>query len=345
MFGFGYKGPLCACPAKFSPALLLPIPALELPPLPKMSELMTLGPAMPATSARASAQIKLLAGIRPPALPIPAALLGALSALAPAVVLIKKALGVNIAAPGASATLALSLKGLAALPPLPPAPALPAPLLVLNGAATTLQSIRAALGLNLLTPGILPKLQMSVNAVAALPPLPFDPAPLASMSTLLRVCAGLGIDLSSPGAVLKLAAACRAVAQLSLPALPNLSALLALLPSLQISHNIQSALKLRLNTPGINAQLKAGLAPLQQLEGLKISESALANAGAWSIWPHLTPAFGANLPAIAKLDFSPLAALPPLPSLGPLVGAASFVSAAGLGSKPGACATCVFSAA
>jgi hypothetical protein len=183
---------------------------------------------------------------------------------------------------------------------------------------------------------------MSVNAVAALPPLPFDPAPLAGMSTLLRVCAGLGINLSSPGAVLNLAAACRAVAQLSLPALPNLSALLALLPSLQIAHNLQSALKLRLNTPGINAQLKARLAPLQQLEGLKISAGALANAGAWSIWPHLTPAFSANLPAIAKLDFSPLAALPPLPHLGPLVGAASFVSAAGLGSKPGACATCVF---
>ena len=64
-------------------------------------------------------------------------------------------------------------------------------------------------------------------------------------------------------------------------------------------------------------------------------------------WQTIAPsaiAFGANLPAIAKLDFSPLAALPPLPSLGPLVGAASFVSAAGLGSKPGACATCVFSA-
>lgn len=340
MFGFGYKGPLCACPAKLSTTLVPPLPAIELPPLPRVSELMTLGPAMPATRPSAVASFKLFAGIRPPALPIPAATLAALSALTPAIVLIKKALGIDITLPGASAALALSLKGLGSLP-LPAAPALPLPMLSLNGAATVVQTMQSSMGLNLLMPGMLPKLQVAVNAVAALPPLPFDPAPLASMSTLLRVCAGLGINLSSPNAMVKLGAAGSAVAQLSLPALPNLSALLALLPSLQLTQNIQSAFKLKLGMPGINAQLKVSLAPLLELEGLKISAAAMANAGAWSIWPLITPAFSANFAAVAKLDFSPLASLPPLPNLGPLVGAASFVASAGLGSKPG-CSLCAF---
>lgn len=340
MFGLGSKGPLCACPAKFTPNLIPPIPALALPEFPQLNQLLALTPAMGAPAGAMSfiPNLGLLANLTLPGLPIPPLTLGSIAAIPPAMTLVTGALGIDLMKPGASAALALSLKGLLALP-LPPIPAIPLPLLKLNTILTTIQAVHANLGINLLKPNILPRLQLAINAIAALPPLPFNPAPVVAMGTLLRACAGLGINLTTPGAFLKLQASLNVIAQLALPALPNLNPLLALLALLQIFQNIQNVLGLNLQAPRLNLQIQAALLPLEQLEGLQISANAMSAAATWSQWPLLGLALNANLPLIAKLDFSPLAGLPKLPDLGPLAAVASFVSAAGLGLKP-SCPSC-----
>jgi hypothetical protein len=337
MLGLGSKGPLCVCPAKFSPHLALPaLPMLELPQLPNLNLLLNLAPAM-AGAGLSAANLKLLLGLKIPALPIPALQLGAMDAMLPALMLIKKSLGIDITAPGASAQLALSLHGLAKLP-LPPIPAIPLPLLELHGLVVSLQSIKMMTGFNLMTPS-LPKLQLAINAALALPPLPIDPMPVVHFSTLIRLCSGLGISITTPGAFLKLALACRAVASLSLPALPNLSSLLNLLNLLQITANLQSFFKLNLAIPGASLQLKLALAPLLELAQLKLGPPA---AG-WSMMPLMMPAISLGLPALPKLDFGPLLNLPALPNLGPLMAAISLTAALNLGMKPG-CLICPMAA-
>jgi hypothetical protein len=344
MFGFGSSGPLCACPAKLKLAGIpaaLPVP--ELPSLPPVLD--GLLPVLPGVAAQRALAPKLQArlsaamAVKLPALPVPSASLGALESLGPAVALVRKALGIDLASPAASAQLAASLRGLPGLP-LPPLPPIPPAALALNRVAMVVQCAQAQLGINLLKPALVPKLQATLNATVPPPPLPFDPAPFAALSSVLRLASAFKINLTTPSAVLKLAASVRAVAVLSVPALPPPGPTLHLSALLSLLNNLMQSLKLNLRLPVPRAQITAALPSLPELGALQLSESVGSAALAWVPLSALAPALSANLPALAKLDLSPLANLPPVPDLGPLAAAASLVTSLGLASRPGACGSC-----
>lgn len=334
------------CPAKFELASLPA--ALPVPDLPKLPAVLDgLWPVIPGVAAspnlapKRNARFAAAMAVSLPAAPIPVAHRRALESLGPALALVRKALGINLAAPTASAQLAASLRGLPRLP-LPPVPPVPIPsaAMALNNAAVIFPCAKAQPGINLKKPALVPKLQATLNATVAPPALPFDPSPVAALASVLRLASAFKINRTTPGAVLELAASVRAVAAVAVPALPPLLSMLHLSSLLALLNNLMQSLTLDWRVPIPRAQIVAAIPSLPALKNLQLSASVGSAAMAWMRLPALMPVLNANLPALAKLDLAPLADLPPIPNLGPLAAASSLVTSLGLGAKPGACGFC-----
>ncbi|MDB6125055.1 MAG: hypothetical protein JWQ71_4048 [Pedosphaera sp.] len=289
-----------------------------------------LGPASSCLNANAnmSAKLSLLAGLPP--LPIPALQLAALAALPPMTALIQSKMGFNPLLPMSAAVTAklnmtFSLLNGLVLPPISIGP-----LLQLGTTLSTIATLKAALGINLLAPNASIALQAALNATANLA-LPLSLAALTNAShyaMLASLAASMGISLA--GGLGPLAASLSLAAAVSLPALTfNPTELLAVISALAL---IRGLLRIDPFAADFSAKLNLGLAPLGAL-AVTIPVTLGAAAASGMLLGLLLPCLSMNLQAMAGINCSALIGIP-LPNLGPLTLAASLMA----GAKTGSCA-------
>ncbi len=319
---------LCLPRLRATLALVLPTASLRVAVPPAVLTLAaTLGAAPPAAGGfdlRAALRLGL------PPLPIPLPQLELIAASATALGQLSLGLGIDLLAPNGPSQLALTLRSLHLnLPRLLPLPIgltadLPATL-SLSMALSTIASVRAGFGIDLLSPGAGLALKLALAPTLALPLPTASQRPLALR---LAAYAKLALAAQAFGGVGRLLPALQLLARLQLPTIGvGLGPLAAL--SLRLGLRSQLvALGLDLHAPNLALRLNAALRPLWALPPLGLSLSAAAGA---VTWPSLLPRFALDAQALAGLNLR-LAARLPLPNLAPFSMVASIAAAGGLAS-------------
>jgi hypothetical protein len=331
----------CAC-LKHLTSLRVGLPQVTLPPIPPIVMALSetvggLGPAQSCLSLNAnanlSARLSLLASLPP--LPIPPMQLALMAALPPMAAHIQSTMRINPLCPlpphvSARLDMTFSMLNGLALTPL-----VIGPLLQLGCTLSTIASVKAMLGVNLLAPNAAVHLNAALSAVANLAlPINLQALTTASHYALLASVAGsLGVNLAA--GIGPLAAALNVAVAVRLPSLGFNPALLTeLLAALAALAMIRNTLRIDPFHADFSTRLSASLAPLALLAAVNVPASLTSAAATGMLLAPLIPCLSMNFQAMAAMNFSPLIGIP-LPNLGPL----SLVASLMAGSRTGACAS------
>ncbi len=268
-----------------------------------------------------------------PALGLSPMALAQLSATASAASSVQAGLGVDLTAPDASAKLSASINAananIGAFLPLAGLDAMP--FMALSTLGSVVLGVKAAFGVNLMSPGGPAGLNAALNASVAAPAPPPMPANGQAYASLAATADAFGVSLSDPNAMQSLAGKANAVANLSIPALAfSPATLLNPLAILAALANMLGGLGLNPFDSGYAEGLAKVEAQLPALGGISIPASFAA--GATSGAGSSSALAGLDLDAMASLNTSAMANFQ-APNLGPLSALASFsaqCSAAGL---------------
>lgn len=301
---------------------LLPMASLRVALPPAMATLAATLPALPAPGGGLDLRAALRLGLPP--LPIPLALVDHISASATAVGQLALGLGINLLVPGAPARLALTLRSLHVnlhrVLPLPMSLMADLPgAMNLSLALSTIASLRASLGIDLLAPGAAIALKGALAPALSMAPLP---AARVQLAARLAAYAKLAAAAKLLGGFGNLLPALELMARLDLPRLAlNPGPLATLSLMLGLRSNLQAVLGLDPLAADLPLRLSAALRPLWSLPSFALpaasSVASTALAASFAADAHVLAGMG--LGSIAKLQ---------LPNLAPLSLVAS-LSAAG----------------
>lgn len=327
----------CICLNKLLALLegLLPVASLRIDVPPVMARLSASIGNLPPASGALNLQAALRLGLPP--LPLSLNMVEQISAAATASSQLATLLGIDLCAPGGPTQLGITISSLHInLPKLLPLPLpfttnLPGALR-LSLALSTIASVRARLGVDLLAPGALAQLKLALSAALGAPISPISLRLMARISAYAKLVAAAQLF----GGAHRLLPALNLLAQLRLPTLNlGLGPLASLAAFGGLGMNIRAVLGLNPAAVGFDAQLRLALQPLWALSSLSLS----ASFGAPTAWPALSANFAADVHALLGLNLGALGGLR-LPNLPPLSLVAGLAGIGGLASTSSCSATC-----